>query len=98
MSQGFLMFDASKRLVICNRQYIAIYRLSPDIVKPGCTFRELMRHRKEAGTLRGDVEQACADLDARAGPEQDHPARRGDRRRALVPCRRPTRWRAAVGW
>jgi diguanylate cyclase (GGDEF)-like protein/PAS domain S-box-containing protein len=64
MSQGFLMFDASKRLVICNRQYIAIYGLSPDVVKPGCSFRELMLHRKETGTLRGEVEQACADLDA----------------------------------
>jgi diguanylate cyclase (GGDEF)-like protein/PAS domain S-box-containing protein len=65
MSQGFLMFDAAKRLVICNRQYIAIYGLSADVVKPGCTFRELMHHRKEMGTLPGDVEQACADLDAR---------------------------------
>jgi diguanylate cyclase (GGDEF)-like protein/PAS domain S-box-containing protein len=65
MSQGFLMFDSSKRLVICNRQYIAVYGLSPDIVKPGCTFRELMCHSKERGTLQGDVEQACADLDAR---------------------------------
>jgi diguanylate cyclase (GGDEF)-like protein/PAS domain S-box-containing protein len=65
MSQGFLMFDASQRLVICNRRYIDIYGLSLDIVKPGCTFRELMAHRKATGSLAGDVDSLCADLDAR---------------------------------
>src|SRR5262249_4610518 len=64
MSQGFLMFDAAKRLVICNRQYIAIYGLSPDIIKPGCTLRELMSHRKEMGTLRREVDEVCAAIDA----------------------------------
>jgi len=65
MSQGFLMFDAAKRLVICNRRYLEIYGLSPDVVRPGCTYRELMHHRKETGTLPGDVERHCAELDAR---------------------------------
>ena len=65
MSQGFLMFDASKRLVICNQRYLEIYGLSPDIVKPGCTFRDLMCHRKETGSLQGDVDQHCAELEER---------------------------------
>jgi diguanylate cyclase (GGDEF)-like protein/PAS domain S-box-containing protein len=65
MSQGFVMFDASKRLVICNRRYIEIYGLSPDVVRPGCTFKELMCHRMEMGTLEGDVDQICAELDER---------------------------------
>jgi PAS domain-containing protein len=39
MSQGLLMFDSESRIVICNRRYIDMYGLSPDVVKPGCTFR-----------------------------------------------------------
>ncbi|HEY4920396.1 MAG TPA: EAL domain-containing protein [Xanthobacteraceae bacterium] len=65
MSQGFLMFDSSKRLVICNRRYIEMYGLSADVVRPGRTFRELICHRKETGSFLGNVEEHCADLDSR---------------------------------
>jgi len=65
MSQGFLMFDSSKRIVICNRRYIEMYGLSADVVRPGCAFHELIRHRKETGSFVGDVEAYCADLDSR---------------------------------
>jgi len=41
-----------------------MYGLSADVVRPGCTFDELIRHRKEAGSFSGDVDQYCADLDA----------------------------------
>ncbi len=64
MSQGLLLFDSSKRVVLCNRQYIEMHGLSPDVVKPGCTIHELVRHRKETGGFVGDVEQYCAELDA----------------------------------
>ena len=45
MSQGVLMFDSDARLVVCNSRYIELYGLSADIVKPGCTIRELVEHR-----------------------------------------------------
>jgi PAS domain-containing protein len=51
MSQGLLMFDSSERVVVCNRRYIEMYGLSPDVVKPGASFRQLMDHRKERGTF-----------------------------------------------
>ncbi len=54
MTQGLLMFDASERLVISNQRYIDMYGLSADVVKPGCTFRELIAHRKACGSLAGD--------------------------------------------
>ena len=56
MTQGLLLFDASQRLVICNRRYIEMYGLSSDVVKPGCTFREVIAHRKETGSFTGNVE------------------------------------------
>jgi diguanylate cyclase (GGDEF)-like protein/PAS domain S-box-containing protein len=59
MPQGLLLFDASQRIVVCNRRYIEMYGLSPAVVKPGCTFRELIRHRKETGSFAGDIDQYC---------------------------------------
>jgi diguanylate cyclase (GGDEF)-like protein/PAS domain S-box-containing protein len=62
MLHGLLMFDAQERLVLCNQRYIEMYRLSPEIVKPGCTLRELVNHRKDVGTFSGDPEQYCREL------------------------------------
>jgi len=56
MSQGLLLFDAFERIVVCNRRYIDMHKLSPDIVKPGLSFRDLILHRKEIGTFNGDIE------------------------------------------
>jgi diguanylate cyclase (GGDEF)-like protein len=44
MSQGLCMLDANLRVIVCNRRYLDIYGLSPDIVKPGVTMREIMEH------------------------------------------------------
>jgi predicted signal transduction protein with EAL and GGDEF domain len=33
---------------------------SRDVVKPGCTLRDLVQHRKETGTFSGDVDAYCA--------------------------------------
>jgi diguanylate cyclase (GGDEF)-like protein len=54
MLQGLVMFDSSARLVVCNRRYLDMYGLSPDIVKPGCTLSELLNHRVAAGTFFAD--------------------------------------------
>jgi diguanylate cyclase (GGDEF)-like protein len=60
MTQSLLLFDSSNRLVICNRRYIETFRLSPDVVKPGCSFRDLIAHRKETGSFSGDIDEYCA--------------------------------------
>jgi diguanylate cyclase (GGDEF)-like protein/PAS domain S-box-containing protein len=62
MSQGLLLFDSSERLIICNRRYIEMYGLSRDVVKPGCTLRELLRYRQATGSFHGDVERYCDDI------------------------------------
>src|SRR5262245_21692220 len=51
MSQGLTMFDKAERLVLCNDRYIELYGLSRDVVKPGCTVRQLIDHRIETGTI-----------------------------------------------
>jgi diguanylate cyclase (GGDEF)-like protein/PAS domain S-box-containing protein len=62
MSQGLLMFDAAERIVVCNRRYIEMYGLSPDVVKPGLGIRDLLVHRKERGSFTGDVDQYHREL------------------------------------
>ncbi|MBS0532232.1 MAG: EAL domain-containing protein [Proteobacteria bacterium] len=61
MSQGLLLFDSSERLIVCNRRYIEMYGLSPDVIKPGCTFREAIEHRQATGSFGGDLDQYCRD-------------------------------------
>jgi len=59
MSQGLCMFDAQTRIVVRNRRYLEMYSLSSAIVKPGCTLKELIQHRKETGFFTGDVDAYC---------------------------------------
>jgi diguanylate cyclase (GGDEF)-like protein len=56
MSQGLLLYDSAERLVVCNRRYISMYGLSPEVVKPGLGFRDLIAYRKKTGSFKGDVD------------------------------------------
>ncbi|HKH01444.1 MAG TPA: EAL domain-containing protein, partial [Bradyrhizobium sp.] len=60
MTQGLVLYDKSGRIVICNQRYIDMYGLSTDVVKPGCHFFDLIRHRQETGSFSGDVEEFCS--------------------------------------
>ena len=60
MSQCVLMFDSQTRLIFCNQRYLELYGLSPDIVKPGCLLRDLLRHRIERGNFSGDPDEYVA--------------------------------------
>jgi diguanylate cyclase (GGDEF)-like protein len=54
MSQALLMFDSTARLVISNHRYQEMYALSPESVKPESPLRELLEHRRDAGTFSDD--------------------------------------------
>jgi diguanylate cyclase (GGDEF)-like protein len=60
MTQGLTLFDASRRLVVCNQRYIDMYGLSRDVVKRGCSLRDLIAHRKQMGSLQGDIDEHCS--------------------------------------
>jgi methyl-accepting chemotaxis protein len=62
MTQGVVLFDAAGFLVVCNKRYREIYGLSPDVVKPGASLADIVRHRAEVGTLDRDAAQYSADL------------------------------------
>ena len=52
MTQGLLMFDPSGRLIMHNRRYGEMYGLSPEVIKPGCSLRDLLRRRRDIGALQ----------------------------------------------
>jgi methyl-accepting chemotaxis protein len=62
MTQGVVMFDAAGRLVVCNDRYLEMYGLSRDVIKPGATLADVIRHRFKTGSLQRDPEQYRAEL------------------------------------
>ena len=63
MTQGLVLYDASGHIVICNQRYIDMYKLSTAVVKPGCHFYDLIRHRKATGSFDGDVDEFCSNIE-----------------------------------
>jgi len=62
LTQGVVMFDAGGRLIVCNKRYLDMYGLSPEVVKPGAALIDIVRHRASTGTLPRDPAQYCAEL------------------------------------
>jgi diguanylate cyclase (GGDEF)-like protein/PAS domain S-box-containing protein len=62
MTQGLCMFDANERVVVLNRRFLEMYQLSPQVVRPGCTLIELLRHRREVGLLEADPDSYYVEL------------------------------------
>jgi diguanylate cyclase (GGDEF)-like protein/PAS domain S-box-containing protein len=63
MVQGVNMFDAHGRLTVYNERYLQMYRLTRDVVKPGCTIRDLVENRIRKGTFFAiDAEGYIAEL------------------------------------
>jgi PAS domain-containing protein len=65
MSQGMLMFDSQEQIVVCNDFYIDMYGLSRDVVKPGCSLIDLLRHRVATG---GDLNRGPQQYRLEQGP------------------------------
>jgi diguanylate cyclase (GGDEF)-like protein len=58
MCQGLCMFDADERLVIANDRYAQMYGLTPEQVKPGTTFRQILELRIGMGAYVGSDPEA----------------------------------------
>ena len=61
MADGLCMFDADKRLVVCNDRYAQMYRLPPELLRPGTAHHEIIRDRIVNGTLKCDAGTGAAD-------------------------------------
>ncbi|TWA92606.1 EAL domain-containing protein [Bradyrhizobium stylosanthis] len=50
MSQGLCFFDDDQCLIVCNRQYLEIYDLDPDAVRPGMKLNDIVDLRYAVGS------------------------------------------------
>ncbi|MCC8966746.1 EAL domain-containing protein [Bradyrhizobium sp. Pear76] len=60
MGEGLCMFDAEKRLVVCNDRYAKMYRLPPELLLPGAGHRAIITHRIANGILKGETSDSAA--------------------------------------
>jgi methyl-accepting chemotaxis protein len=62
MSQGLCMFDRNERLVVCNRRYMEMYKLTDDIAKPGRSLADLLEFRIASGNFSRDPDEYRQEL------------------------------------
>ncbi|MBR1176572.1 EAL domain-containing protein [Bradyrhizobium sp. KB893862 SZCCT0404] len=61
MVEGLCMFDAEKRLVVCNERYARLYRLPQELLRTGTSHADIIRHRIVEGILKGDPSEGAAE-------------------------------------
>jgi PAS domain S-box-containing protein len=59
LPEGFTIYDADDRLVVCNEAYLNFYNASRDLIVPGARFEDIVR----AGALRGQYRQAAGRIE-----------------------------------
>ena len=53
MSQGLCMVDAEQRLVVCNKRYVQMYGLPPELTRPGTRMIDILQDRIAKGLYAG---------------------------------------------
>jgi methyl-accepting chemotaxis protein len=76
MSQGLCMLDPKGRVILCNDRYVRMYGMSPAVVRPGATLRDIIEHRKAIGQFAGDIDAYVTEILERIG--------RGDARTMIM--------------
>ena len=71
MSLALCMFDAEKRLVVCNDRYVEMYGLAYELAEPGTPLRKILEHRIQSGVYAGDTPEAYIEERLAAVEEAD---------------------------
>jgi diguanylate cyclase (GGDEF)-like protein len=56
MPIGLVLFDANKRLIVCNDQYRSMYGLPHAVTERGTHLRQMLENRLSSGNFEGDRE------------------------------------------
>ncbi|TWA95659.1 signal transduction histidine kinase [Azospirillum brasilense] len=59
ITEGFVLYDAQDRLVLCNGRYRELFSANTDLITPGARFEEVLR----SGVERGVYQVPDGDLD-----------------------------------
>ena len=73
VSEGFALFDAEDRLVVCNGRYRELYPGVADMVVPGTPFAAIARAAAERGLVRDAAGRAEEWLERRLALHRDPP-------------------------
>ncbi|WP_417729135.1 PAS-domain containing protein [Roseovarius sp.] len=49
LTDGFVIFDSENRLVLCNQRYVEIHDKCAEAIKPGASFKDILRLGVERG-------------------------------------------------
>src|SRR4029078_159622 len=49
MTHGLCMFDAEQKLIVCNKTYVQMYALTPELSKPGTLLQGIENYRASIG-------------------------------------------------
>jgi diguanylate cyclase (GGDEF)-like protein len=49
MTHGLCMFDAEQKLIVCNKTYVEMYALTPELSKPGTLLQAIENYRATVG-------------------------------------------------
>ncbi len=49
MTHGLCMFDAEQKLIVCNKTYVQMYALTPELSKPGILLQKIESYRATVG-------------------------------------------------
>jgi methyl-accepting chemotaxis protein len=89
MPQGLCVWSSSGRLVLCNKRYVDMYDLSPELTAPGVSLRDLIDHRIRVGSFTGSRDQYIADLLTNVAKGRTISHVRKDRDRFIAITNRP---------
>lgn len=62
MPQGLIMLDSKANVLVTNKTYREMYGLPADVSQPGCSLRDILRHRARTGLFSGNVDEYLATI------------------------------------
>jgi diguanylate cyclase (GGDEF)-like protein/PAS domain S-box-containing protein len=60
MPHGLVLFDADERMVVCNSRYFEIYGHSDEVLRPGCSYLDVIAAWVRTTGSPADPEEICA--------------------------------------
>ena len=51
VAEGVCVYDSDNRIVLFNRRYRELFNLSPDVIRPGITYAEVLTHSASLGNI-----------------------------------------------
>ena len=71
MTHGLCMFDAEQKLIVCNKTYVQMYALTPELSKPGTLLQAIENYRATIGN--GAIANPGADGGGDRDPRRARP-------------------------